>query len=115
MVERMARVVGDTEYVKQCQAWLEEGTKAMEEDMWAGSYYLNFYEKETGKKSDDVMGYQLDGEWASVYHGLGGVVRPERAKLTLETRMLFSGDFSWKRSLISARSSWTLNFEVSMT
>ncbi len=43
--------------------------------MWTGEYYLNFYEPETGKKSDDVMGYQLDGEWAARYHGLPGVFR----------------------------------------
>jgi uncharacterized protein (DUF608 family) len=85
MARRMAEAMSDTEYAQQCEAWLAEGTQTMEEQMWAGSYYLNFCEPETGRKSDDVMGYQLDGEWASVYHGLGGVCRPERAKLTLET------------------------------
>ncbi len=53
--------------------------------MWAGSYYLNFWEKETGKKSDDVMAYQLDGEWAAVYHGLPGVFQADRVRIALET------------------------------
>jgi uncharacterized protein (DUF608 family) len=57
----------------------------MEDDLWAGSYYLNFYEKETGKKSDDVMGYQLDGQWAALFHGTEGVYRAERVETTLET------------------------------
>jgi uncharacterized protein (DUF608 family) len=57
----------------------------MEEEMWAGSYYLNFYEKETGKRSDDVMGYQLDGEWTARYHGFPGVFLPERVLTTLDT------------------------------
>ena len=85
MVERMAQAVGDAEYVARCREWLTDGTRAMEEELWAGSYYLNFYERETGKKSDDVMGYQLDGEWAAVSHGLPGVFRPDRVATTLET------------------------------
>ena len=85
MMERMARRMGDEAYVGKCQAWLAEGTRAMEEEMWAGGYYLNFYEKETGNKSDDVMGYQLDGEWAAKFHGLPGVFRSDRVKTTLET------------------------------
>ena len=57
----------------------------MEEELWTGSYYLNYLDKETSTKSDDVMGYQLDGEWAAVSHGLPGVFRPERVGITLET------------------------------
>lgn len=85
MIRRMADHMADYEYVKQCDAWLSDGTRAMEEDLWNGNYYLNFYEKETGKRSDDVMAYQLDGQWASRYHGLGNVFRLNRAATTLET------------------------------
>ena len=103
IVERMAKRMGDSAYLKQCQDWLADGTQAMEEDMWAGNYYLNFYEKEpsetnaprigflnapdkpSAKKSDDVMGYQLDGQWAALYHGVPGVFRPDRVVATLET------------------------------
>lgn len=85
MVERMAEAMGDADYAEQCREWLADGSRAMEEEMWAGDYYLNFYEKETGKKSDDVMGYQLDGEWAAKAHGLPGVFRSDRVKTTLKT------------------------------
>ena len=85
MVERMAEAMGDTGYAEQCRQWFADGSRAMEEEMWADGYYLNFYEKETGEKSDDVMGYQLDGEWAARYHGLPGVFRSDRVKETLET------------------------------
>ena len=85
IAERMAEAMGDSEYAEQCRAWFADGSRAMEEEMWAGSYYLNFYEKETGKRSDDVMGYQLDGEWTARYHGLPGVFRPERVQATLDT------------------------------
>ena len=83
IVERMAEAVGD--HASECRTWFAEGSRAMEEDMWVGSYYLNFFEKETGKRSDDVMGYQLDGEWTARYHGLPGVFRSDRVTTTLDT------------------------------
>ena len=85
MVERMAETVGDQAYAEECRAWYAEGSRAMEEDMWAGNYYLNFYEKETGKRSDDVMAYQFDGEWTARYHGLPGVFRADRLTTALDT------------------------------
>jgi uncharacterized protein (DUF608 family) len=40
---------------------------------------------ETGKKSDIIMSYQLDGEWMAMAHGLEGVFRSDRVNTTLET------------------------------
>ena len=85
IVRRMAERVSDHDYVKQCDAWLADGSRAMEQELWNGTYYLNFYEKESGKRSDDVMAYQLDGEWASRFHGLGHVFQPDRVETTLST------------------------------
>jgi uncharacterized protein (DUF608 family) len=85
IVERMAEASGDHEYAERCRAWYTEGSRAMEEKLWAGHYYLNFYDEKTGKKSDDVMGYQLDGEWVAKYHGLTGVFDPDRVKTALKT------------------------------
>jgi uncharacterized protein (DUF608 family) len=85
IMRRMAEQVGDQPYVNRCNEWLAEGVSAMEDQLWTGSYYLNFYEKETGKRSDDVMAYQLDGEWVSKFHGLGHVFRPERIDIALST------------------------------
>ena len=47
----------------------------MEAKLWAGKYYLSYYEPEKNKKSDLIFGYQLDGEWMTSYHGLAGVFR----------------------------------------
>lgn len=85
IMERMARRVGDSAYAAQCRLWFAAGSQALEDKLWVGSYYLNFYEEETGKKSQDVMGYQLDGQWAAQFHGLRPVFRPERARKTLQT------------------------------
>jgi uncharacterized protein (DUF608 family) len=85
MVIRMAQALGDRATIDRCQDWLDDGSQAMEEKLWTGSYYLNFSDPETGKISDDVMGYQLDGEWTARFHGLRGVFKPERLPVTLET------------------------------
>jgi len=85
MVERFAIEMGDGTYAWQCKAWLEEGSRAMEQELWAGNYYLNFWEPETGKRSDDVMAYQLDGEWTARIHGLPGVFREDRVQIVLDT------------------------------
>ena len=90
IVERMAEAMGDEDYASHCRAWFDEGSRAMEEELWAGSYYLNFREPrpdgaDPGKESDDVMGYQLDGEWTARHHGVGGVFQPDRVPTTLET------------------------------
>ena len=90
MMERMAEAMGDTEYAQRCRDWFADGSRAMEEQLWAGSYYLNFWEPETGKKSTDIMAYQLDGEWAAVSHGLPGVFQSDRVKTTLETIKKYS-------------------------
>jgi uncharacterized protein (DUF608 family) len=85
IMHRMAVRMGDRAYAEQCAAWLTDGSRAMEQELWNGSYYLNFFEKESGKRSDDVMAYQLDGEWASRFHGLGGVFEGNRVDKTLST------------------------------
>lgn len=85
MTERMAEKVGDKEFAQKCRDWLRQGISSMENKMWAGEYYLNFYEPETEKKSDLVMAYQLDGEWMAKFHGLEGVFQPDRVNIALST------------------------------
>ncbi len=81
----MAEEMGDKEFARQCRDWFSQGSQVMEKQMWTGEYYLLYNEPETGKKSDVIMGYQLDGEWMAKFHGLREVFRPERIKTTLAT------------------------------
>ena len=92
MVRRMAEKMGDVDFVKQCDAWLDAGSKAMEEEMWTGTHYLLYNEFQSGKKSDVVLSCLLDGEWIARFHGLPGVFRPDRVKTTLSTIAKVSGD-----------------------
>ena len=85
IVERMAETAGDAEFAARCRAWFADGSAAMENKMWAGGYYLNFFEEKTGRKSDAVMGYQLDGEWVAAAHGVPGVYRADRVPVVLDT------------------------------
>jgi uncharacterized protein (DUF608 family) len=85
MMKRMAEHVGDAEFTAQCQRWLEAGAQALEEHLWAGTYYLNFCEPETGKRSDLVFGYQLDGQWIARFHGDNNAMPEARVRATLDT------------------------------
>jgi uncharacterized protein (DUF608 family) len=83
--ERLAERMGDAEFAAQCRQWIDTGSKVMESRLWAGNYYLAYYEQEKNKKSDLVFAFQLDGEWMVRYHGLPGVFRKDRVAVTLET------------------------------
>ena len=85
IMRRMAAAMGDDAYRACCDAWLEAGAQALEEHLWAGEYYLNFNEPETGHKSDLIFGYQLDGQWVTDWHGVAGAFPPERVERTLQT------------------------------
>jgi uncharacterized protein (DUF608 family) len=85
IMRRMATAMRDDEYIQQCDAWLEAGANALEEQLWVGDYYLNFNEPETGQQSDLVFGYQLDGQWITDWHGLPGAFPPARVEKTLQT------------------------------
>ena len=85
IAERFAGLVGDNAFAAQCRDWIEAGAKSMEDKLWAGEYYLNYFEPETGRKSDLVFGYQMDGEWITDHHGLPSALPEQRVRATLET------------------------------
>jgi uncharacterized protein (DUF608 family) len=85
ITERMAREAGDVEFAKQCGEWIAATQEAMEKRLWTGSYYLNYLEPESNRKSEFVFGYQLDGEWITDHHGLAGTVPNDRVVTTLDT------------------------------
>jgi uncharacterized protein (DUF608 family) len=84
IIERMAEEVGDREFARQCREWFDRGSRSMEEKMWGNGYYLAYNEPKTGKKSDYIFAYQLDGEWMLRFHGLSGAFRKDRVHTTLD-------------------------------
>jgi uncharacterized protein (DUF608 family) len=85
ITERMAEVMGDNDFARQCRSWFEQGSHSMENKMWVGPYYLAYKDEKLGKRSDDVFAYQLDGEWMARFHGLPGVFQYDRMKTALGT------------------------------
>ncbi len=85
MAKRMAEEMGDDQFAAQCETWIAEGSAVMESETWAGTHYSLFHEPETGKRSDVVMAYALDGEWMARFHGLPGVFDEERVDTMLDT------------------------------
>jgi uncharacterized protein (DUF608 family) len=85
MAQKVAEKVGDGEFARQCRDWIDAGTNSMETKMWSDTIYLDFLYTGTGKKSDTVHAFQLDGEYLTSSHGLPGVFRPDRVKTALET------------------------------
>ncbi len=85
LAQRMAEAVGDADFARQCQEWLDQGSAVLEEAGWDGSQYLLFNEQESGKRSNVILAHQLDGEWIARFHGLQGVFRPDRVATVLET------------------------------
>jgi len=85
LMKRIAEAMGDAEYVEKCDQWLKAGAKVLEDVLWNGTYYLNFYDPESDTKSDLIFGYQLDGEWVCDSHGVAGVFPKDRIDTTLAT------------------------------
>jgi len=85
IAERFAELAGDKAFADQCRLWIKAGAQSMEDKLWTGAYYLNYFEPETGRKSDLVFGYQMDGEWITDHHGLPSALPHERVRTTLET------------------------------
>ncbi|HIJ64558.1 MAG TPA: hypothetical protein HPP77_01300, partial [Candidatus Hydrogenedentes bacterium] len=86
IARRAAEHVGDTEFVNQCDEWTRAANEAIEKHLWdARGYYLNWHEPSSGKKSELIFGYQLDGEWTLDHHGLPSPLPEERVLTVLET------------------------------
>jgi uncharacterized protein (DUF608 family) len=85
IVQRMAERMNDRSFAEQCRTWLEQGSRSLENKLWAGKYYLAYEDPQTGKRSDCVFSCQLDGDWIVLFHGLPQVFQQDRARTALST------------------------------
>ncbi|MBX7255662.1 MAG: hypothetical protein K1Y02_04795 [Candidatus Hydrogenedentes bacterium] len=86
IARRAAEQMGDADFVKQCDDWSRAAMEAIEKRLWdSRGYYLNWHEPISGKKSDLIFGYQLDGEWVLDHHGLPSPLPKERVLTILDT------------------------------
>jgi uncharacterized protein (DUF608 family) len=83
----MANRMGDEEFSRKCQAWLDEAQSLTEGNLWndeTQSYAFYVY-PEKDMRSDDIMSSQLDGQWMVDLHGLPTVFRKDRIDAVLQT------------------------------
>ena len=87
IAQRLAEKMQDAQFAAQCQQWLDQGSKAMEEHMWNEQTrsYLVYNDPGSGRALDEIMSNQLDGEFSNLLHGLSGVFRADRVEKALET------------------------------
>jgi uncharacterized protein (DUF608 family) len=83
----MAEHVGDKEFARQCQTWIQKAQDLTEKHLWnedTQSYAFYVY-PEKNMRSDDIMSSQLDGQWMVDLHGLPAVFRKDRIQAALKT------------------------------
>ncbi len=85
IVEALAEAIGDREFAAQCRQWFAQGSRLLEEQLWAGNYYFLSRQPDSQEINRLVLAFQFDGEWMAHLHGLPGVFRPERVRQALET------------------------------
>jgi uncharacterized protein (DUF608 family) len=85
LAERLARQAGEPAFADRCAAWAAAGSAALEEHLWQGTHYTNCLDPLSGRRSDLVFGFQLDGEWIAAHHGLGPLVPRSHLEATLAT------------------------------
>jgi uncharacterized protein (DUF608 family) len=84
--QRLAEQMGDTGFVQQCADWTRLACDTIEKRLWdPRGYYLNWNEPTSGKKSELVFAYQLDGEWTLRHHGLKSPLPTDRVSTVLDT------------------------------
>ena len=49
-MQRLAERVGDTAFAQQCKGWYDQSLRLMEDYLWAGSYYLQHRDVESGRR-----------------------------------------------------------------
>jgi uncharacterized protein (DUF608 family) len=86
IARRAAEHAGDTDFARQCDEWTRLAHEAIDKDLWdPRGYYLNWHEPISGRKSELVFGYQLDGEWVLDHHGLPSPLPKDRVRTILDT------------------------------
>ncbi len=85
LTERMAEFMNDDAFAARCREWFSTGSRLLEKELWNGDNYLLYSEPEIGQRSDNILAYQLDGEWMRYFHRLPNVFQPDRVPIVIDT------------------------------
>lgn len=84
MARRMAEAMNDPAFSHTCQLFIEQGSRALDEKLWNGEYYLLYNDTHNGLQSDTILSGQLAGQWIAFLHGLDPVFPPRHVEKVLD-------------------------------
>jgi uncharacterized protein (DUF608 family) len=79
-----AKLMGDNEFLSECETSFSKGIKAFDEKLWRGDRYRLWANPDSKEKSEVNLGNQLMAEWCAAITGTGPVVEDAKAKLALD-------------------------------
>lgn len=91
--ERMAQLMRDPPFARTCRRRFRAAARAMEERLWAGTYYLAARRDDDSAYEACIVG-QLNGQWYAHLLGLGYLLPPEHVKQSVETVLRLNGQAS---------------------
>jgi len=81
----LATAAGDGSFAAECAGRLRKGQRAFEENLWNGSYYRLWNDKQAGKVSEICLANQLMAQWCVRVMGLQDVISAGRINSALDT------------------------------
>jgi uncharacterized protein (DUF608 family) len=81
----LATAAGDGSFAAECAERLRKGQRAFEENLWNGSYYRLWNDKQAGKVSEICLANQLMAQWCVHVMGLQDVISAARVSSALDT------------------------------
>ncbi|MDH5688189.1 MAG: GH116 family glycosyl hydrolase [Candidatus Bathyarchaeota archaeon] len=73
----MGETMKDSQFVAECEEWMERGQKAYHEKLWTGEYYRLWNDPVNSRSCDVSLGNQLMGQWCVKVAGLPNVLPEE--------------------------------------
>jgi non-lysosomal glucosylceramidase len=85
MAEKMAILMDDVSFAKDCQVWFNRGSEAFDAKLWNGKYYRLYNDTQNGKSSEVCLANQLMGQWCSQIVGISDLLPKDRIRSALDS------------------------------
>ena len=88
VLEKIATILGDTEYAQKCKGLYDSGSDKYPELLWNGEFFIQDCDVETAPRyqfGKGCLSDQLLGQWFSTIVDLGYVLPEDMVKTTLES------------------------------
>ncbi len=86
---KLAEAMGDKDFAYKCEDLFVKSQKAVVDELWKefpyGGHFINYYDKVSGKSSDNCFIAQLAGQWFADLMYLGDLLPPKMIDESLKT------------------------------